>query len=471
MASVRAWLVPLSGTRRDAHEINKDGLSIGRREGCGVCLDSPTISAVQCEIHHRRDGFELEDKSSNGTYINGFAMEKSCPVLLKEGDIIQLTKRWEENLALQFRFTLVPRPVSIDTGLDQGPAAKLASAVQEAAAPVPPDGLGPWERVTVVEWAEGLTAPSGVPASSSSAVLGTAAAARVARLQEKAASLTAELVEAKAALASAAPPSEPEEMVLGSRVAGEEAVLEAEHAELIAQRSFLEAEVAEKRAASERYVRALGGAEKSLEAARSNHRRLVEDLNLAVTTAVLEAGKLDAYNALFQECDVSAHSAAESLGPTCALAEGLQAQIDCERLVAGSARSDELRIIRRLEYRKESIVAIQGIAHGLVEDMRRKASMLADSIEVSGGLGQPTGSLDAVLDPQAAGASPIVSSSVPASSPSLAPTERVDLPWPKCEETMPSEWGRGAAEAAVPREPRLLRKPLAEARRTSLLIR
>ena len=61
-------------------------LEIGRKHGCGLLLRHHGISRVHCVIHVDEEGHaSVEDKSSNGTFLNGKRVEASG---LRPGDEI-----------------------------------------------------------------------------------------------------------------------------------------------------------------------------------------------------------------------------------------------------------------------------------------------------------------------------------------------------------------------------------------------
>ncbi|EJD42329.1 SMAD/FHA domain-containing protein [Auricularia subglabra TFB-10046 SS5] len=71
--------------------------TIGRHQNCDFRLASPKISNVHCEITYRGgeeggDGKEVtvEDKSTNGTFINGIKIGKGKHMLLEQGNELTL---------------------------------------------------------------------------------------------------------------------------------------------------------------------------------------------------------------------------------------------------------------------------------------------------------------------------------------------------------------------------------------------
>ncbi|CAE7465740.1 unnamed protein product [Symbiodinium sp. CCMP2592] len=100
-----ARLVPLTDAEGPGFEIS-GGLFIGRKETCQIRISGPTVSAIQCEVqwNAQHGVFQVIDRSSNGTFVNGRLMEKDQVVQLHDGDVVQLTKRWPHSPALQYRF-------------------------------------------------------------------------------------------------------------------------------------------------------------------------------------------------------------------------------------------------------------------------------------------------------------------------------------------------------------------------------
>lgn len=65
-----------------------DGLTIGREEGCDVCLRDPKASRQHARIIVENSVAEVEDLgSSNGTRLNGKAIRRR---VLRPGDVIQI---------------------------------------------------------------------------------------------------------------------------------------------------------------------------------------------------------------------------------------------------------------------------------------------------------------------------------------------------------------------------------------------
>lgn len=104
MLPCHAWLI--QQTNPD-HPIEVgSGVSIGRKDSCRIKVDGKTISAVQCEVKWttQLQCFQLVDRSSNGTFLNGQSLGKGEASRLTDGDQVQLTKGWQQNSELQFTF-------------------------------------------------------------------------------------------------------------------------------------------------------------------------------------------------------------------------------------------------------------------------------------------------------------------------------------------------------------------------------
>lgn len=231
----RAWLVPSGpwvplasddapdGSGR-LHEIAGDGVMLGRKEACQIQLTSPTVSGVQCTIRFNPSArasagaagtvegvagplagaWELEDRSSNGTFLNGRKVGRGKVVTLKHSDFIKLTKN--AGPSLQFHF-LLSMPTELPPFLQQAPAQQAA----DKQPPSPPPQLQPQgmlhEPVTMTP---ARTAPPALPGlqtpephrSAPSAAV-AAAAATVKSTSPLAAELQAAVAAAAAAVAKA----------------------------------------------------------------------------------------------------------------------------------------------------------------------------------------------------------------------------------------------------------------------------
>lgn len=85
----RAELIPVGGG--DPIPLQRDRLTLGRRESCDVCLKFPNISGQHCELTCHEGIWYVRDMgSTNGTKVNGQQVQKK---LLRPGDEITIAKR------------------------------------------------------------------------------------------------------------------------------------------------------------------------------------------------------------------------------------------------------------------------------------------------------------------------------------------------------------------------------------------
>jgi pSer/pThr/pTyr-binding forkhead associated (FHA) protein len=66
----------------------ESAIKIGRSESCEIRIDGPTISRVHCVIRKISGIDVIEDKSTNGIYVNDKRVARSCA--LREGDQIKV---------------------------------------------------------------------------------------------------------------------------------------------------------------------------------------------------------------------------------------------------------------------------------------------------------------------------------------------------------------------------------------------
>lgn len=69
---------------------NQDEISMGRSSGSDLTLDIPAISRTHAKMEYHDGAFFLEDRSSNGTFVNGKKMVKLQRCKIKAGDLITL---------------------------------------------------------------------------------------------------------------------------------------------------------------------------------------------------------------------------------------------------------------------------------------------------------------------------------------------------------------------------------------------
>ena len=78
-----------AGIRSEIIESGAPLITIGRSDVCDVSLDGETISRVHCEIRRIGSGYTIEDRSRNGTFLNGSRIIESP---LRDGDRIRIGK-------------------------------------------------------------------------------------------------------------------------------------------------------------------------------------------------------------------------------------------------------------------------------------------------------------------------------------------------------------------------------------------
>ena len=70
---------------------DKPLFTIGRHPECDIVVNDPMVGRKHCKIERTADGFKIQDnKSANGTILNDAPMSPQVPVLLKNGDKIQI---------------------------------------------------------------------------------------------------------------------------------------------------------------------------------------------------------------------------------------------------------------------------------------------------------------------------------------------------------------------------------------------
>ncbi|EAR90847.1 FHA domain protein (macronuclear) [Tetrahymena thermophila SB210] len=73
--------------------LDQDTIKVGRSENNQIVIDHPKISKVHCILTRQDDGVYIEDKSSNGTYIQNNLIGKDQKVKVSTGDIIYLLRK------------------------------------------------------------------------------------------------------------------------------------------------------------------------------------------------------------------------------------------------------------------------------------------------------------------------------------------------------------------------------------------
>ena len=89
MSLSQATLVPEGGG--DPIPMQRESLTVGRRESCDICLKFPNISSLHCEFVFRAGYWSVKDKgSTNGIKING---KRTTQQALRPGDEVAIANR------------------------------------------------------------------------------------------------------------------------------------------------------------------------------------------------------------------------------------------------------------------------------------------------------------------------------------------------------------------------------------------
>jgi ABC transport system ATP-binding/permease protein len=119
-------------------ELARTEYTIGRAEGCSICLTERNVSRSHCIVRWSGSAWSLADTNSyNGTYLNGERVVDAVP--LKGGDIIQLA---------DYRIEL----------LDEAAVAAVEAQAQ-VAAPLPAEQRRPSRMVMVIGPTPGMEYP------------------------------------------------------------------------------------------------------------------------------------------------------------------------------------------------------------------------------------------------------------------------------------------------------------------------
>lgn len=100
MAGEVARLVPIHQAAAPFYQLPQDGsVTIGRRTNCTVVLSDGVVSGLHCVLRRvEMDSFayEVEDKSTNGIFVNEVRVIKGESAKLVHGDVLSLGKAVEE---------------------------------------------------------------------------------------------------------------------------------------------------------------------------------------------------------------------------------------------------------------------------------------------------------------------------------------------------------------------------------------
>ena len=79
-------------------ELSKEEFTIGRSPSCDRTVDASEISNCHCNLWRVKNGnddeYFIEDRSTNGTYINGNRISKGTVVQLNDQDEVSLGERF-----------------------------------------------------------------------------------------------------------------------------------------------------------------------------------------------------------------------------------------------------------------------------------------------------------------------------------------------------------------------------------------
>ena len=82
-------LIPTGGG--DSIPLNRQIVTVGRRESCDICLKFPNISGLHCELSFRNGYWFVRDMgSSNGLKVNG---QRTLQRPLRPGDELAIANR------------------------------------------------------------------------------------------------------------------------------------------------------------------------------------------------------------------------------------------------------------------------------------------------------------------------------------------------------------------------------------------
>lgn len=90
-----ARLVPLYETDEECFSLPAEGfVTIGRRRECNIVVQDLAVSGTHCFLRCSSEplSFEVEDNSTNGTFVNGMPLGKGSRSWLADGDLLALTR-------------------------------------------------------------------------------------------------------------------------------------------------------------------------------------------------------------------------------------------------------------------------------------------------------------------------------------------------------------------------------------------
>lgn len=351
-------------------EVPLSGAVVGRKETCTLRLDCPTISGEQFRIawNSQASHFEIEDRSSNGTFLNGKLVGRGRSCRVVEGDMVRLTKRKEAGLV--YRFELVRASSQHVVGMDVRSVPRRPSGeLTQVPAPLDED-----QEVEERHLLAGLRR-------------------RISQEELRASTLTAEVARAKKELAacrsthsagnlpgvsSRLPGQTPSKD--GLRAAEEEALQEAQRCRLMSQRTVLEAELVEKQASHEQSELQLKRAQALLSKERDERTRLQEELRLTIERYAGVSGDIEAFQEHLVDLERIRCGVVHSIEQARALEGGLEAQLERARGEHSHARIAEDAAQKKTDKLEDAMLRVTEIATALASDMRSQAQQLSARI-------------------------------------------------------------------------------------------
>ena len=92
-ARTRGVLTVLSGPETGrVVPVSRQGVRLGRSEDCDLCFDDASLSRVHARVHQLMGAqfFLSDERSTNGTFVNGDRVLPGTGVRLADGDTVRL---------------------------------------------------------------------------------------------------------------------------------------------------------------------------------------------------------------------------------------------------------------------------------------------------------------------------------------------------------------------------------------------
>jgi len=402
------------------YNVPSSGALIGRAVSCDIRLNCPFVSGEQCRIKWNRQGkcFGLEDLSSNGTLLNHRLVGKDRCVALADRDTIQLTKRSANGLVFHFRVfeeeppdaaTPAPRVAAVSPWTETAPKQKDTPAVPKTA--------------VVFSMSTGVTPSFGCPAAAEAQrhATGGSDAAEVPEAEPKllrlgtrsaqamppppaptedglqvqrflaerrrAEEIAAELSQVKAELThiqAGGADAQRRTRTLGAEALialEDEAVREAERAQLMAQRNVLEGAVADASMRKTQMEEDLKCVEGQRRRECEERERLSNELEDLIHGHSQLSGQLQAFTLCVIENDESAQGNKAALDAVRSLTPGLEARLAAVRADVAEIGQEEEVVCQRVRKLETEYQELQRVARSLKDDICKHTSELAATIE------------------------------------------------------------------------------------------